>query len=140
MFTLIWIIYDRIKRKNRKLNFAILGPYVLILCLVQSGLITDKSKELRIAIEDLVKNEKLSNITIEIIKPDVSNDETISKIIKILVKTPKIGEKRLDNLSELNNDSYAWTTKELNTNIKLGKYQIVNKDKVFYPWKLIYKK
>ena len=107
---------------------------------MQSGLITDKSKELRIAIEELVKNEKLSNISIEIIKPEVSNDETLSKIIKIMVKTPKIGEKRLDNLNILNSGSYAWTTKELNTITKLGKYEIVNKEKVFYPWKLIYKK
>ena len=117
-----------------------LGPYVLILFLVQSGLITDKSKELRIAIEDLIINEKLSNISIELIKPDTSNDETLSKIIKIMVRTPKIGEKRLDNLSELSSNSFAWTTKEFNKNIQLKQYQIVNENKVFYPWKLIYKK
>ena len=63
LFSLIWIIYNFLKNKKRKLNFAILGPYLLILFLVQSGLITDKSKELRIAIEDLVKNENLSNIS-----------------------------------------------------------------------------
>ena len=81
----------------------------MILFLVQSGLITDKSKELRIAIEDLVKNENLSNIPIEIIKPEINDDEALSKIIKIMVKTPKIGERRLDNLNELSSDSYAWT-------------------------------
>ena len=112
----------------------------MILFLVQSGLITDKSKELRIAIEDLVKNEKLSNISIETIKPEFLMMKHYPKLIKIMVKTPKIGEKRLDNLSELSKDSYAWTTKEFNKNIKLKKYQIVNEDKVFYPWKLIYKK
>ena len=140
LFSLIWIIYNLIKNKKRKLNFVILGPYLLILFLVQSGLITDKSKELRIAIEDLVKNENLTNISIELIKPDVSNDETLSKIIKIMVKTPKIGVRRLDDLSELSGDSYAWTTKEFNKNIKIKKYQIINEDKIFYPWKLIYKK
>ena len=75
LFSLIWIIYNLLKNKKRKLKFAILGPYLLILCLVQSGLITDKSKELRIAMEDLVKNEKLSNISVEIIKPEVKDDE-----------------------------------------------------------------
>ena len=140
LFSFIWIGYNLLNNKKRKLNFAILGPYFLILFLVQSGLITDKSKELRIAIEDLVKNENLSNKSIEFIKPDVSNDETISKIIKILVMTPKIGEKRLDSLSELKGENYAWTTKEFNKNIKLKNYQIVNEDKLFYPWKLIYKK
>ena len=122
------------------MNLAILGPYLLILLLVQSGLITDKSKELRIAIEDLVQNEKLENKSIELIKPDVSNDETLSKIIKIMVKTPKIGERRLDNLKELSRDSFAWTTKEFDKNIQPEKYRIVNEDKIFYPWKLIYKK
>ena len=112
----------------------------MILCLVQSGLITDKSKELRIAIEELVKSENLSNQSIEIIKPEVSNNETVSKIIKILVKTPKIGKRRLDNLTELRAYSYAWTTEEFNKDIKTKKYQIVNQDKIFYPWKLIYKK
>ena len=140
LFSLIWIIYNLLKNKKRKLNFAILGPYLLILFLVQSGIITDKSKELRIAVEDLVKNEKLSNISIEIIKPEFKDDETVSKIIKILVKRPKIGNRRLDNLSELRADSYAWTTKEFNKNINLEKYQIVNDAKVFYPWKLVYKK
>ena len=65
----MWLIYNLIKNKKRKLNFAIIGAYFLILFLVQSGLITDKSKELRIAIEDLIRNQKLSNIQIEIIKP-----------------------------------------------------------------------
>ena len=112
----------------------------MTLFLSQSGLITDKSKELRIAIEDLVKNEKLSNIPIEIIKPEVKDDETLSKIIKIMVKTPKIGERRLDDLSKLSSDSFAWTTKEFNKDIELKKYFIVTEEKVFYPWKLIYKK
>ncbi len=140
LFSFIWIIYNLLKNEKRKLNFAILGPYLLILFLVQSGLITDKSKELRIAIEELVKNENLSNISVEIIKPEFNNDEAISKIIKIMVKTPKIGETRLDNLSLLRGDSYAWTTKQFNKNIKLEKYRIVNEDDIFYPWKLIYKK
>ena len=42
LFSSIWIIYTFLKNKKIKLNFAILGPYLLILFLVQSGLITDK--------------------------------------------------------------------------------------------------
>ena len=136
----MWLIYNLIKNKKRKLNFAIIGAYFLILFLVQSGLITDKSKELRIAMDDLIRNEKLSNIPLEIIKPEFKDDEAVSKIIKILVKTPKIGKRRLDDLSELKSFSYAWTTKEFNKNIKTKNYQIINEDKIFSPWKLIYKK
>jgi len=140
LFSLIWIIYNLLQNKKRKLFFAILGPYLLILFLVQSGLITDKSKDLRIAIDELIKKEQLSDLAVEIIKPDFSDDETISKIIKIMVKTPKIGEKRLDNLNELRSQSYAWTTKDINKIIKTKNYQIINEDNEFYPWKLIYKK
>ena len=140
LFSLMWMIYYFIKNKKRKLNLAILGPYFFILLLVQSGLITDKSKELRIAIDDLISNQKLSNIPIEIIKPEFNDDETVSKIIKILVKTPKIGKRRLDNLSELKAYSYAWTTKEFTKNIRTKDYQIINENKIFSPWKLIYKK
>ena len=57
-----------------------------------------------------------------------------------MVITPNIGERRLDNLSDLRSDSFAWTTKEFNKNIRLKQFKIVNEDKVFYPWKLIYKK
>ena len=57
-----------------------------------------------------------------------------------MVITPKIGEKRLNKLSDLSSDSYAWTTKELDKNPKLKQFQIVNEDKVLFPWKLIYKK
>ena len=57
-----------------------------------------------------------------------------------MVKTPKIGKRRLDNLSELKANSYAWTTKNFNKNNKIKKFQIVNENKIFNPWKLIYKK
>ena len=58
----------------------------------------------------------------------------------MMVKTSKIRERRLDNLSVLSSNSYAWTTKEFNNKIILKKYKIVNDNKAFYPWKLIYKK
>ena len=57
-----------------------------------------------------------------------------------MVKTPQIGERRLNNLSELKTDSYAWTTKKINKENKTKKYQIINEDNIFDPWKLIYKK
>ena len=136
----MWMAYNLFKNKKRKLNLAIIGPYFLILLLVQSGLITDKSKDLRIAIEDLFKSENLSNTSIKIVKPEVNNDEASSKIIKIVLKTPNIDKRRLVNLSELSTNSYAWTTKQFNKNSKLKTYQIINEDKIFYPWKLIYKK
>jgi len=51
-------------------------------------------------------------------KSEFKDYKTVSKIIKILVKAPKIAKKRLDHLSELRTYSYAWITKEFNENIK----------------------
>ena len=48
-----------------------------------------------------------------------------------MVKTLQIGERRVDNLSELSSDSFAWTTKIFNKNIRLKQSQIVNENKVF---------
>ena len=49
---------------------------------MQSGLITDKSKDLRIAIDTLIKEEKLTNYSVEVIKSEASNDESFSKNYK----------------------------------------------------------
>ena len=57
-----------------------------------------------------------------------------------MVKTLQIGERRVDNLSELSSESFTWTTKIFNENTRLKQSQIVNVNKVFYPWQLIYKK
>ena len=70
-------------------------------------------------IEELIKNENLSNKSIVLVKPDASNNETLSKIIKIMVMTPKIGKRRFDSLSDLSSNSFAWTTKEFNKNYHL---------------------
>ncbi len=134
-----WISYIFINSQKRKLYFSILGAYLLVLCLVQSGLITDKSKDLRIAINTLIKEEKLTNNSVEVIKSEASSNESFSKIIKIMVKTPKLG-KGVNNLSELKRNNYAWTTTDVNKKVEFENYIIINEDEIFYPWKLIYRR
>ena len=53
-----------------------------------------------------------------------------------MVKTLQIGERRVDNLSELSSDSFAWTTKIFNENIRLKQSQIVNENKVLLSLKI----
>ena len=45
--------------------------FIFFNLIVQSGLITDESKELRIVIDDLIKNEELRKLPIQIIKSDI---------------------------------------------------------------------
>ena len=139
LFSFFWISYIFINSQKRKLYFSILGAYLLVLCLVQSGLITDKSKDLRIAINTLIKEEKLTNNSVEVIKSEASSNESFSKIIKIMVKTPKLG-KGVNNLSELRRNNYAWTTTDINKKVEFENYIIINEDEIFYPWKLIYRR
>ena len=139
LFSFFWISYILINSQKRKLYFSILGAYLLVLCVVQSGLITDKSKDLRIAIDTLIKEEKLTNYSVEVIKSEASSDESFSKIIKIMVKTPKLGE-GLNNLNELKRNNYAWTTTNVVKKEGLENFKIINEDEIFYPWKLIYRR
>jgi len=134
IFSFSWILFCIIKDKNIKLNLSVIGPYFLILMLVQSGLITDKSKELRIISEELIISENLSKTPI-VIDRSYSGDNADSKIIKIMMQMPKLG-KSINKLEDLSSNSFAWTT----TN-KLGEnYELINSNKVFHPWKLIFKK
>ena len=136
LFSCSWITYSIVKNKKVKLYLSIIGPYFLIIMLVQSGLITDKSKDLRIASDELIKIEKLSNTPISIVKPSYGDNNINSKIIKIMTQMPKLGN-LIDDIDELNSNNYAWTTSSVDN---LEKFNIVNSNKVFYPWKLIIKK
>ena len=136
IFSIIWIGYNFVGNKNKKLIFSILGPYFLIVCLVQSGLITDKSKELRIEIDNLIKTEEIGNKPVDIVKSEILNDESFSKIIKIMIQMPKLGE-GINKIDDIKNNNYVWTTSNIDKNSKNLDYEIIRENKVFYPWKLI---
>ena len=105
--------------------------------LVQSGLITDKSKSLRLASEQLIKSEQLNTISQKIVKSEITDNESLSMIIKIMVKMPNIGT-GIKNLDNLETNEYAWTTSNVE-NLK-NKYYIISENILFKPWKLIKKK
>jgi len=136
LFSIIWIGYNFQINKKRKLIFSILGPYFLIVCLVQSGLITDKSKDLRIAIDNLIKTEEIGNKPVEIVKSEISNDESFSKIIKIMIQMPNLG-KGINKLEDIKHNHFVWTTSNIDKNNKKLDYDIIRENEVFYPWKLI---
>ena len=134
LFCFFWILFCIIKNKNIKLNLSVIGPYLLVLMLVQSGLITDKSKQLRIISEELIRTENLSKTPI-VIDRSYSDDNADSQIIKIMMQMPKLG-KSINNLQDLNSRTFAWTTSNnLDENLEL-----INSNKVFHPWKLVFKK
>ena len=105
----------------------------------QFGFITDRSRDLRLASENLVDRESLNKKHIEIVKSDIKDDLSHSKVIKILLQMPKIGN-GIESLDDLKKDEYAWSTLEKDNLNSRKDIILINKDEIFTPWKLVLKK
>ena len=106
--------------------------------MVQSGLLTDRSRNLRETIEYISAKEGLHNRSINVIRDNYNVKGSTPKLIKILLITPNLG-KEFKNLSELKPNEYAWMIEFEKNNIKGENYQIIASDKNLNPWKLIKK-
>ena len=104
---------------------------------MQSGLISDRSSNLRIEIENLLKEENLYNQKIEVIKSELGNQTSVSKIIRISVLTPKIGNGIL-SINDLEKDQYAWT-KTPKIDLNEDQFTLISDSEILRPWKIIKK-
>ena len=138
IFSLIWLSYNFISHNKLKFFAVFLGPYFLITFILQSGIITDKSKDLRIAFKDLLSKEKLEKVEIKTIRSQVNDELSYSKIIKILSQMPRLGN-GIENLGDLQSNEYAWTTISEKYLEEYKNIQIKNNSDVFKPWILIFK-
>jgi len=136
IFSFFWLSQNFIKDNKLRLISILIGPYFLSVSLLQSGLITDKSKELRLAMEDLLTNESFRGLEIKTIRSEVNNESSYSKIIKILSQMPKIG-KGIESIDELNFNEYAWTTSSEKSLKNKENIRVINNSNIFNPWKLI---
>ncbi len=138
-FGLAWSFLKRTNTFKEIIITLIIGPYLLTSFLLQSGLFTDRSRELRETMEyvsslDIVKNQD--------IKVDISgtkNSISQSKIIRISLLTPVLGES-LESLDELRNSELAWTTKFKEIKSNNYDYEVLYENEILNPWKLIIKK
>jgi len=138
-FGLSWSL---IKHKNsfkEILITLIIGPYLFTSCILQSGLFTDRSRELREEMEYVSSLDLVKNQTIMVDKEGINNSRSSSKIIRISLSTPKLGE-GLESINQLKKSELAWTT-DLET-IKNNdySYEVIYENDVLNPWKLILKK
>ena len=83
---------------------------------------------------DIVKNQP-----IKVDKKGINNSQSQSKIIRISLLTPKLGE-GLDNINQLKKSELAWTTNLKTIKNNDDSYEVIYEDDVFNPWKLILKK
>ena len=72
-------------------------------------------------------------------KKGINNSRSQSKIIKISLLTPKLGE-GLDNIKKLKKSELAWTTDFKKIKNNSFSYEVIYNSDVLSPWKLILKK
>ncbi len=137
-FAVAWSFIKHQNNIKGILITLIIGPYFLTSLLLQSGLFTDRSRELRETMEYLSSLDILKNQVVYVDKSNTQNKEAQSKLIRISLLTPNLGD-RIENIAKLNPSEIAWSTFLSNEFYANDSYQIIYDDKNLYPWKLIRK-
>ena len=138
-FGLSWFFINHKNSFKEILLILIIGPYLLTSFLLQSGLFTDRSRELREKMEYVSSIDIVKNQPIKVDKSGIKDSISQSKIIRISLLTPILGE-GLESIYQLKNSELAWTTQiqELKNN-NFG-YEVIYENVTLEPWKLIIKK
>ena len=118
---------------------CLITPYLIGICVVQSGLLSDRSRYLRESIEYIAVKENLKNTPINVIKYDSSVKNSTSNLIKISLLTPNLGT-MIKDLNELKKSEFAWIILPTYSNMDQEIYEIVGESESLNPWRLIKKK
>ena len=116
----------------------IIGPYLLNSFLLQSGLFTDRSRELREKMEYVSSLDIAKNQPIMVDKSGIINSRTQSKIIRISLLTPILGE-ALESIDQLKESELAWSTELKKIKNNNSVYEVIYENDILKPWKLIKK-
>ena len=138
-FGLSWSL---IKYKNsfkKLLITLIIGPYLLTSFLLQSGLFTDRSRELREKMEYVSSLDIIKDQPIKVDKTGINNSRSQSKIIRIALLTPLLGE-GIDDINQLNKSELAWSTESTELKNKDHSFEVIYENDILKPWKLIQKR
>lgn len=116
-----------------------MGPYLLTSFLLGSGLFTDRSREIRETMEHVSSIDIVKNQNIKVDKSGINNIESHSKIIRISILTPNLGE-GLNSINDLNPGELAWSSESSDQKINDKSYEILYKNDTLKPWILILKR
>ena len=138
-FGLSWSFIKNKYSFNELLITLIIGPYLLTSLFLQSGLFTDRSRELRENMEYVTSLDNVKNKQIKVDKNGMKGSTSYSKIIRISLLTPILGES-FDNISELKKSELAWSTDYKEIKNENDAYEVIYENDILKPWKLIRKK
>ena len=116
-----------------------MGPYLLTSFLLGSGLFTDRSREIRETMEYVSSIDIVKNQNIKVDKSGINNEDSHSKIIRISLLTPNLGE-GLNSINDLNTGELAWSSESSAKRIDDDSYEILYKNDTLKPWMLILKR
>ena len=139
IFSICWLKINNTIFFKRKIILLILGPYLMTSLLVQSGFFNDRSKEIRIEAQSVVKKLNLADKKVEIITSGLSDENSTKTIIKLGLFMPHLGN-GVSSLNDLEKNQYAWKSIKDNDIVKKDEFSIVYDSKNIYPWKLVIKK
>ena len=137
-FGLSWSFINQKKSFREILITLIIGPYLFTSFMLQSGLFTDRSREIREIMENVSSLEIIKNKPIKVDKSGI-NSQSQSKIIRISLLTPNLGE-GLESMDQLNKSELAWSTKFKEIKNNNYSYEVIYENDILKPWKLILKK
>ncbi len=140
-YSFCWFMLSFAKKSSHKLIFVLLGPYLLTSFIVFSGVLSDRSKSIRVATQEAIEENYLKDRIVEVISSEIINEDIDKKIIKIAIFTPKLANNKLKSIEDLKPNNYAWTVLPENQNLKkTSNYEILYDSKILDPWKLIIKR
>ena len=82
---------------------------------------------------DMVRNQE-----IKVDKSGINNSKSQSKIIRIALLTPILGE-GLESMDQLKKSELAWSTKYKEIKKSNDAYEVIYENDILNPWKLIIK-
>ena len=138
-FGFSWSLIKNNNSFEKILITLIIGPYLLTSFLLQSGLFTDRSRELREKMEFVSSLDIVKSNSIKVDKKGLNNAKSYSKIIRISLLTPELGE-GLADIDQLKKSELAWTTDLETIKNNTYSYEIIYENDILKPWKLILKK
>ena len=138
-FSIFWLIARQMNSFRKKFFLILLGPYLLLSISVQSGLLNDRSKEIRVVAQEIIQKEDLYTTKVEFVTNGPRDNLSTTKLIKIAIFMPKIGQ-GIKNIEDLNKNQYAWTTFPVDEIVINKEYEVIANNEILYPWKLIFKK
>ena len=138
LFALAWNFIKDTQSTSTLISILIIGPYLMTSCFLQSGLFTDRSRELRETMENISYLKKINSRIIKVDKSSIINYISQSKIIRIALLTPNLGE-GIENIKSLKPSELAWSILPKEDQQKDSSFKIIYENEVIFPWKLIKK-